>query len=303
MVGKDNPFTRAREFFVLYDSAQGLVDNTPIMFNGYRIGQVRKLSMDENSGRIVAKLEVYSAMRIPRKSMIKIESAILGNTTLKLILSHDKQSAVDGDTLLPQYTRDVMSMVNEKIAPIAAGADSLLANLNALIGRASVKHTFDQLPELVAQVRGTIEQIKGAIEDVRPGLNTSMNNLASFSGNLEGYGKSLDNSLKSVEKLTNQLDSVRVDALITNLEQTVNSLGGIAGDIKSGKGTLGKLANDDELYKNLTGTTASLQCLINDLKAYPEKYIPLPWGKKQRKKAKAQSAKVNNCFPATDSAR
>jgi len=297
MVGKDNPFTTAREYFVFYDSAQGLANNVPLMYNGFRIGQLKKLTMQEETGKIVARLQVFSNMKIPANSKVKIESALLGTTSLKLILSNSKIEANDGDTLIPEYTKDVMSMVNEKIAPIAAGADSLLANLNALIGRASVKQTFDQLPSLVNQVTAAIEEIRSTIGALKPGLASSMENLASFSNNLQGYGKSLDHSLKSFEKLATQLDSVQINALVSNLEKTINSLSVITSDIQSGKGTLGKLVTDDALYKSLTSTTQSLTCLINDLKLYPEKYVPLPWGKNQRKKAKTQSD-LNNCFPA-----
>jgi phospholipid/cholesterol/gamma-HCH transport system substrate-binding protein len=95
---------------------------------------------------------------------------------------------------------------------------------------------------------------------------------------------------------------VQITRLVASLEQTVNALSTVTGDIKAGKGTLGKLANDDELYNSLTSTTRSLECLLNDLKAYPEKYIPLPWGKKQRKSAKQKSA-LNNCFPKKDSTK
>lgn len=300
MVGKDNPFTRAREFYVFYDSAQGLADNTPLMYNGFRIGQLRKLSMEESSGKIVARLEVFSKMRIPKHSKVKIESAILGTTTLKLLLSRDKDAAEDGDTLVAAYTADLMSMVNEKIAPIAAGADSLMSNLNALIGRASVRRTFDEFPALVNEITHTIEEIKEMIGSLKPGITAGVDNLSAFTANLDGYGKSLDKSLKSFEKLSAQLDSVQINSLVNSLEQTVASLSFITGDIKSGKGTLGKMAADESLYNSLNQTTQALQCLINDLKNYPEKYVPLPWGKKQRKKAKAQSEK-NQCFPAKTS--
>lgn len=301
MVGKDNPFKGARQFYVFYDSAQGIQESTPVMLNGYKIGQLRKLALMEDTRKVRATIEIFSGINIPSNSRIKIESELLGTLKLKLSLGNSKKMAEDGDTLLPEYAKDVMSMVNEKIAPIAAGADSLLSNLNALISRSSVKQTFDQLPQLVSEVNQTIAEIKDAIAAIKPGLNTSMTNLAAFSGNLSSYGKSLEKSLKSFEKLSTQLDSVQLNQIVTSLQGTVNSLGSITADIKAGKGSLGKLATDDALYNSLTQTTNSLQCLVNDLKNYPEKYIPLPWGKKQRKKAKEKSA-LNGCFPRKDSA-
>lgn len=303
MVGKDNPFKGSREFYVFYDSASDVVVSTPVLFNGIRIGQVKKVWLDEVTGKPVVRLEIFGETKIPRHSFVKIQSELLGGVKLKLRLSNDKTLAEDGDTLKAEYDKDVMSMVNEKVAPIAAGVDSLITNLNMLIHRASVQQAFDQLPILIGTVTQTLNNVKDMIANLQPGVTSSVNNIASFSKNLDSYGKSIDQSLKSFDKLGKQLDSVQLVRLTKNLEATMASLSAIAADIQSGKGTLGKLSQDEQLYNDLVQTNQSLQCLMNDIKAYPQKYLPLPWGKKQRQKAMAESKTANTCFPTKDSAR
>jgi phospholipid/cholesterol/gamma-HCH transport system substrate-binding protein len=297
MVGRDNPFKSSRDFYVFYDSAQGLEESTPVMYNGFRIGQVMKMQLNEETDKIVTKLEIYSDMKIPKNSRMKIESELLGGMNVRLILGNSKDFARDGDTLIPDYAKDVMSMVNEKLAPIAAGADSLLVNLNALIRRASVQKTFDELPALVNNVSATLESLREMIENLRPGVTTTVDNLAAFSKNLDAYGKSIEQGLKSFDRLSQQMDSIQLVKIMASLEATTASMANLVNDIQAGKGTLGLLAKDDALYKNLVQTNLSLQCLVNDIKAYPQKYLPLPWGKKQRQKASAQSNQTNNCFP------
>jgi phospholipid/cholesterol/gamma-HCH transport system substrate-binding protein len=303
MVGKDNPFKGSREFYVFYDSASDVVVSTPVLFNGIRIGQVKKVWLDEVTGKPVVRLEIFGETKIPKHSFVKIQSELLGGVKLKLRLSNEKTLAEDGDTLKAEYDKDVMSMVNEKVAPIAAGVDSLITNLNMLIHRASVQQAFDQLPILIGTVTQTLNNVKDMIANLQPGVTSSVNNIAEFSKNLDSYGKSIDQSLKSFDKLGKQLDSVQLVRLTKNLEATMASLSAIAADIQTGKGTLGKLSQDEQLYNDLVQTNQSLQCLMNDIKAYPQKYLPLPWGKKQRKKAMAESKAANTCFPAKDSAR
>jgi phospholipid/cholesterol/gamma-HCH transport system substrate-binding protein len=303
MVGKDNPFKGSREFYVFYDSAPDVAVSTPVLFNGIRIGQVKKVWLDEETGKPVVRLEIFGETKIPKHSFVKIQSELLGGVKLKLRLSADKVLAEDGDTLRAEYDKDVMSMVNEKVAPIAAGVDSLITNLNMLIHRASVQQAFDQLPILIGTVTQTLNNVKEMIANLQPGVTSSVNNIADFSKNLDSYGKSIDQSLKSFDKLGKQLDSVQLVRLTKNLEATMASLSAIAADIQSGKGTLGKLSQDEQLYNDLVQTNQSLQCLMNDIKAYPQKYLPLPWGKKQRKKAMAESKAANTCFPTKDSAR
>lgn len=303
MVGKDNPFDSSRQFFVVYDSAQDLTESTPLMYNGVRIGQLKRITLDENSHKVLARLEIYSDVNIPKNSRVKIQSELLGGVKLRLRLGNGKIMALDGDTLLPEYDKDVMSMVNEKVAPIAAGVDTLIQNLNLLINRASVQQTFDRLPVLVSTVSQTLENVKLMIENLRPGVSTSVDNLAAFSKNLDAYGKSINTGLKSFESLSRQIDSIQLTRIAGSLENTIAALNAVASDIQNGKGTLGKLANDEALYAELVQTNQSLQCLLNDIKAYPNKYLPLPWGKKQRKKAIEKSNNSNICFPEKDSAR
>lgn len=300
MVGKDNPLSRSREFYVMYDSTQGLADNTALLLNGYRVGQLRKLTMDAGSRKVMALIEVYNDVAIPSDSRIKIESSLLGGSTLKLLMGKSTKLAEDGDTLMPEYTHDVISMINEKIAPIASGADSMLHNINKLLSRKSVSASFDQLPLVLASLNETINEIRSTLTGVKPGLNATMDNVGRFSSNLTEYNKSISASLGSFQRISSRLDSVQIVQLTSSLQKTINGLQAVTDNLQSGKGTLGQLAQDEKLYNSLVSTSNSLQCLMNDLNKYPEKYLPLPWGKKQRRKAKEASSK-NQCF--TDSAR
>jgi phospholipid/cholesterol/gamma-HCH transport system substrate-binding protein len=291
MVGKDNPLGGARDFVVLYDSAQGLADNTAVMYNGFRVGQLRNMEMDPQTGKIVTEIEIYSEVKIPKNSKIKIESALLGSTTLKLIPGNSKLFAEDGDTLLPMYTQDVMSMVNEKIAPIASGADSLLTHLNAIIARQSLTAAVDQLPVVLASLNNTIAEIQSTLAASKPGLTATLNSAAKFSSNLDQYNKSIEGSLSNIHRTTARLDSIELHKIGKDLEETAAALAVITRNIEQGKGSLGKLAKDPVLYDNLVKTTRNLETLAYDINHYPEKFLPLPWGKSQRKKAKRASEK------------
>jgi hypothetical protein len=49
--------------------------------------------------------------------------------------------------------------------------------------------------------------------------------------------------------------------------------------------------NDEQLYTDIVKTNLELQKVMLDLKKYPEKYIPVPGTRSQRKKAKKLSAR------------
>lgn len=295
MVGKDNPFSGSRNFFVKFDSAGGIASSTPIFYNGLRIGQCKKLKLDQQ-GKIVAELEIFNDIDIPSDSKIKIESALIGSKTLRLLLGKSSKKAQDGDELKPGYAKDIAAVLSEKLGPISAKADSFLGTLNDLISKPSVAQSFEQLPGVISNLNNTIIEIQQTIAGMKPGLTQTMGNIGAFSDNLDEYNKSISGSLKSFDRISKQLDSIQIVELTKSIEATIANISQITNNLKAGNGTLGKLATDDALYKSLVQTNNTLQCFVNDIKTYPQKYLPLPWGKKQRKNAMAKSAATNNCL-------
>lgn len=98
-------------------------------------------------------------------------------------------------------------------------------------------------------------------------------------------------TLKAVQGVMSRIDSVlgtrdaaasgrRLDTLTTNLSQltqhlsaATGSLNTLLGKMDRGEGTLGRMATDTMLYKNLSATLAALSSLLTDLKERPGRYL------------------------------
>jgi phospholipid/cholesterol/gamma-HCH transport system substrate-binding protein len=75
------------------------------------------------------------------------------------------------------------------------------------------------------------------------------------------------------------------------IDSLTKELNKITIQINSGNGTVGKMIYSDSLYNALNKSSNELNKVLLDLKKYPEKYIPIPGTKNQRKKAKELSLK------------
>ena len=285
MVGKDNPFSTSRIFIVHYDSTLGIGISAPVIYNGLKIGQLKKLSLNDESNKIDATMEIFSNLSIPKKSFMKIESAILGTPSIRLILSNNKSYAEDGDKLEPMYSTNILSSVNQKIDPIAAKADSVLASLNALISRKSLVQSIDRIPVVLKGLELTIGTLKSSIE----GMNPAVANIISFTNDLDEYSASLKMTLDNFAAISKDIHDIEIQEITNSIKKTITALNSFTEKINTGDGSLAKLANDDELYLNLTKATANLNKLTIDLQKFPEKYVPLPWGGRKRRKAKEKS--------------
>ena len=271
-----------------YDNTQGLSVGTKLMYNGFKIGMVRSLKMDENQ-KIVAIVEVSSYMNIPEDSKIKIEAQLLGGVTLKLLKGNSKDFAEDGDVLQPDYSKDVFGMINTKVVNVTNSADSLFGTLNAFLHKQELNEAVNSVPLVLHELTATIVEIRKTIAALEPALKQTSNSLGAFSNNLPEYDRQLREGLEHFNKAGRQMDSVRIASLLNNLSTSSEKLALLLDDLNQGKGSMGKLLKDEALYADIRNSNAQLQSIMLDLKKYPEKYIPVPGTKSQRKKAKKKS--------------
>jgi phospholipid/cholesterol/gamma-HCH transport system substrate-binding protein len=244
--------------------------------------------MDENQ-KIVAIVEVSSDMSIPEDSKIKIEAQLLGGVTLKLLKGNSKNFAEDGDVLEPDYSKDVFGMINSKVMNVTNSADSLFGTLNAFLHKQELNEAVNSVPIVLHELAATIIEIRKTIAALEPALKQTSGSLSSFSSNLPEYDRQLREGLEHFNKAGRQIDSVRVADLLNNLSMSSEKLALLLNDLNQGKGSMGKLLKDEALYADIRNSNAQLQSIMLDLKKYPEKYIPVPGTKNQRKKAKKKS--------------
>ena len=289
MRGKDNPFKAGTDVYVYYDSAQGLGIGTSVMFNGLRIGQLSDLDITEDGTRIQAIFEIKSSLNIPKDSKMEIQSQILGGQRVRLVMGKSSNFIEDGDTLIGDYAHDQFSAINEQIVPLASKADSLLTSMNGFFQNEGLNKALDELPLAVMQMSRVLSETQKLIQMNQTSISESITHIANFTKNLDSYHKDIDITLKRINSATRNMDSVNLSLSMMRLDSILLSMNDLLGGINQGNGTLGKLVKSDSLHNALLNSTMQVNKVLLDLKKYPEKYIPVPFTKKQRRKAKTSS--------------
>ena len=77
------------------------------------------------------------------------------------------------------------------------------------------------------------------------------------------------------------LNQIDINRMATHIETTLESFNSIMHKFDNGEGSIGKLINDENLYKNLEAASKELEELLRDLKENPKRYVHLSvFGKK-----------------------
>ena len=273
-------FTTDNIFYAKFDNVEGLAASNPVSINGLKVGQVDEIiPITQKDGRIhfVVKVTVDDNFKFSRKSTLEIfEPGLMSGKEMRVNLAYGGGEAKDGDTLSGAFKLSMMNNISSQVGPVKdqlqvvlKRVDSLMLNANAITdaqNQQAIRALLSSLNRTVTSFEATSQQTNALLANNDPRIQRMLDNanLATVSAKtaIDKYGRVADEV--NVQKLNNTIDK---------LSNTADNLNGVISGIQNGQGSLGKLAKDEELYRNLTESSANLNNLILDLKANPKRYL------------------------------
>jgi phospholipid/cholesterol/gamma-HCH transport system substrate-binding protein len=291
-----NPFKQKYTIQIRFAEAPNVVPDTPIRKSGVLIGRVTDVKlMDEGGVLVSAKIDGDKVIR--QNEAARITSTLLGDAGIQIIEARrvdlPKLPVQDGAEL-PGLTYDdpiqVISNLQDKLAgaigsvtqtsnelgQVIHRVDGLLQTneqkINGIITQAhetagmlqqTVRNANDVFgnPETKAKLQDTLEQVPQLMRDTRETIRQMNNTIALVDKNLQNLDRFTGTLGDQGEAVIGQLGSsaAKLDTLLGEMVKFSQAL-------NSGKGTLGKLMNDDELYDNINKTAGQLEALSRQMR-------------------------------------
>ncbi len=261
-----------KEGFILqvrFRSAEGLVNGAQVQIAGIKVGSVKNIIFDPQSGKAIALLEINDAYRdsIPEDSKVNLKTkGLLGDRYVEIEPGrpnvrklkpgeeitqvnepYDPEKLVENLGIIGQDVQVLMRAArqqmidekgSEKVGSIIQNADDVFKNLNELIGKnkEKINQTVDSTNNATAKLDEIVNRNKDKI-------NRSVDNLDRFSSSLDKASERFVKSSKDLEALT--------------------------GDVRAGRGTLGRLVVDESLYRDASSLVRDLRGLTNSVRSGP----------------------------------
>jgi len=272
-------FSKERTFYVSYDNVAGLTVSAPVTINGYVVGKVKKIEFENDLGGLLVSFSVNKDFNFSKSSIVRIYStSVIGGNALAIIPIISKDNiAVDGDVLKGEIEKGMLESLTSGIKPLEnriyttlSGLDSLISNFNSVLNeetKNNLKNAIGSLTNTMSSFEDTSSDLNTLLKENKPKLDSTFSYLEITTGNLATFSDSL-----------NQID---INRMATHLETTLESFNSIMHKFDNGEGSIGKLINDENLYKNLEAVSKELEELLRDLKENPKRYVHLSvFGKK-----------------------
>lgn len=255
-------------FYAVYDNSKGLLPGDMVTINGVQVGTVTSINFHpRQDGSVVISFLVSNDLNIPKNTIAKLATNLMGSTSIELSLGNSDILAQSGDTLHSEYDNGTMGIIAETIIPLKNNLETLLVSLNELTS--NLNELFDS-------------ELKNNINSGVSSFASSMDNINTISSDLQQLVDSEDGKLTNVvnnlEAITNDftivsdsLKNIDYNHLAMSLENCINEFNILIEGINKGEGSVGLLVKNDSLYNNVNETVISLQSLLNDIKANPKK--------------------------------
>jgi len=257
-----------------YTNIEGLASGNPVIYNGYRVGTVKSIEMDEQDGLLEVIFSLDKGLEIPHDSKAIIASAdLLGSKAIRLERGLSRESAENGGVLTGEIEPNIQDVVLEKVFPITEDVSDLIKQMERFMGwmnntmDASAANKLDLImDEFVNTSRNfarssyRVDTLLGSVQSSVYGTNRIIRNLGDQT---ETLGKVMDNTAQFTDSLAAASGSVK--SIVESSASMVESVDAITKDINEGKGSLGKLVKDDKLYNDLEYVVSQVDTLVENI--------------------------------------
>jgi len=295
-----NIFTKKNYLYALYPKIDGLIEASPILVNGFKVGQVSEISLIrlQDTNKVLVKFLITSDVQIPVRSIARSVSAdLLGSKAVEIIFSNQKEFAKNGDTLIAALEPGFKQELDKRIAPIQAKAENLIGTMDSVITvvssilNAKTRDNLDKSIEGVKKAILTLEQTAYKLDDLvgneKAKISSILSHINNISSDLDKSGKKIDNIISNLSNISDSLAKAQLKSAIDEADRSLKQLNTMITRINEGQGTMGKLAKNDSLYNNLNKSSSDLDKLLKDLRINPERYIHFSvFGRKEKRKNK-----------------
>lgn len=264
-----NLLTPTNYFYTEVADANGLLDATPVMANGYQVGQVREIKYDYNKNNITIMLMMDKELKVPEGSTLSMVSGLLGGTSLVLNLG-DGPAMTAGSYIPTADVPGLMDKVSDNVLPMVGEmlpkVDSIMNNVNSLTGDPALAAALMRLDGITRQLQASAQHLTTLMS----GLNRSVPGVMT---NVNGITNNLTGATGNIQELSTTLSQLPLDSTVNALNSTLANLQALSEQLNDKNSSLGKVINDRELYDNANHAIASLDSLLTDIKAHPKRYI------------------------------
>ncbi len=218
---------------VAFDNATGLKMKAPVELAGVQVGVVRDIELLDSREALVT-LGISDKVKLPDDSTAVLRTrGFLGETYVELLPGTMGNPALANGNEIPYSFRT--------------------GDMNTLVGQ------FNQIADDIKHITGSLRQMVG--DDSTSPINRIVMNLEDFSQSIRDItvrnSQNVDRIAENMAAMTDQLRML-INEGESDIQESMDRIASITRKIDEGRGTVGRLVNDEETVDKLNEAIDSL---------------------------------------------
>ncbi len=273
-------FSPIKTYYVWYDDIDGLTVSNSVVINGFSVGRVNKIVLDQaNGNKIKVELQVDKDIVLGDSTKAVLSSLdLLGGKSIVLQLGNNSKKYESDATIIGIKEKGFIKVLGDKATPILSDLDSTILKINTLLGDETNNNVKKMLHNLVM----ASESMKLLMAENRQNISGITGNVNTLSASLLETEKSLKPILAKFNSIADSLNDMELKRVVNNANTAMVNLASITDKINKGEGSLGAMINDRKTVDNLNKTLTDIDFLVVDFKNNPKNYLS-PLGRSSKK--------------------
>ena len=273
-------FSSSNKYYAIYKNVDKLTESNQIFLNGYAVGRVSDIVIQQSKDRVLVELSINSDIMVNTSSVAVLNGELLGGRFIQLVVGDTGQKLKPKDTIRSDVAKGLSDFIAENAEPVAANLQTTLRKLNSMLdtlNRSAVlvnrmltdlRTTPVKINNTIENLNGRVSQMSGTFNDVGRNLNTTLTELKP--------------TLENFKTLSDSLKRLQLSGTINKAQQSLTKLNETLTALNSGDNTASKLMTEDTLYVNLNNLLQNLDSLANHFNSNPKHFLG-PLGQSRKK--------------------
>ena len=268
------------KYYAIYKNVDKLTESNQIFLNGYAVGRVSDIIIQQEKDRVLVELSIDSDIMVNESSVAVLNGELLGGRFIQLVVGKTGERLKAKDTIRSDVAKGIADFIAENAEPVAANLQTTLRKLNSMLDTlhrsttmingmlSDFKSTPNRINNTIANLNGRVGEMSGTFTEVGRNLNTTLTDLKP--------------TLQNFRTLSDSLKRLELGGTINKAQQSLTKLNETLSSLNSGDNTASKLMTEDSLYNNLNNLLQNLDSLASHFNSNP-KHFMAPLGKSRKK--------------------
>jgi phospholipid/cholesterol/gamma-HCH transport system substrate-binding protein len=273
-------FSSTNKYYAIYHNVDKLTESNQIFLNGYAVGRVSDIQIQQSKDRVIVELDIDSDILLTDSSIAMLNGELLGGRFIQLDVRKGGKPLEPKDTMNSEVAKGIMDFITQNAEPVASNLTTTLKKVNELLENLS--GNSKRLDTLFTGLQSTPGLLNKTLVTANTNINDLGANFKTVAHNLNGTLEELKPTIANFHVLSDSLKMMELNGTVKKAQQSLTKLNETLARLNKGDNTMSKLLTEDTLYVNLNKLLQSIDSLAKHFDKNPRHFLS-PLGKSSKK--------------------